>query len=136
MPARVKKIFHDEDTRAKIKVGNIITRMQSFALAHAKYTVDPENGSVTVAFENEDGKPVWLMTKEQIVAAKTLLDKALPNLTSVDVKEEKTTTYVLRAPSPAKDATEWLNTYGPKTINGIANPSPSGSPSPARKRLS
>jgi len=92
MAARIKKIKHDEDTRAKIKVGNIITVLQ----------------------KHIDG--VHEMTSTQIAAAKILLDKALPNLTSVDVKTDETKTYVLRAPEPAENATDWLNRYGPKVI--------------------
>lgn len=115
MPARIRKIQHDEDTRAKIKVGNIITRMQKFALAQPTITVTPD-GSQRITFVDENGDRVWPMTKEQVAAAKLLLDKALPNLTSVEVKSEETKTYVLRAPPPEQDADTWLRKYGPKTI--------------------
>lgn len=138
MPPRIRKIQHDEDTRAKIKVGNIITRIQKFALAKPVdevVTNDSGSVSITTRFEDEDGNEVWPMTKEQVAVAKMLLDKALPNLTSVDVKQENTTTYVLRAPSPAQDAKEWLNNYAPKVIEGTVS-SPSGNASPDRKRLS
>lgn len=119
MPARIRKIKHDEDTRSKIKAGNLITRIQRFALAKPveEVTVNPSGGvSITTRFEDEQGNDVWPMTKDQVAAAKMLLDKALPNLTSVDVKSEETRTYVLRAPEPAKNATDWLKNYGPKTI--------------------
>lgn len=127
MPARIRKIQHDEDTRAKIKVGNILTRIQRFALARPieEVTVNKSgNVEIKTRFEDENGNEVWPMTKEQVAVTKILLDKALPNLTSVDVKEEKTTTYVLRAPSPAKDATEWLNQYGPKVVEHAPEPQP------------
>jgi hypothetical protein len=118
MPPRIRKIQHDEDTRAKIKVGNIITRIQKFALAKPveEITIDAGTPQIKTRFVDEDGNEVWAMTKEQVAVAKMLLDKALPNLTSVDVKQENTTTYVLRAPEQAKDATEWLKNYGPKVI--------------------
>ena len=112
MPPRIRKIQHDEDTRARIGVARIINRLE---------------GHIHGEIE---------LTATQISAAKILLDKALPNLQSVDVKQENTTTFVLRAPSPAKDATEWLTNFAPKTIDGTLNPSPSGSPSPALRRPS
>lgn len=136
MPVRIRKIRHDEDTRAKIKVGNIITRIQKFALAKPVEEITIEAGSpqIKTRFVDEDGNEVWPMTKEQVAVAKMLLDKALPNLTSVETKSEETRTYVLRAPEKAKDAQEWLTNYGPKTIEG--NLSPSGHRNQALKRLS
>lgn len=51
----------------------------------------------------------------------------------IDVKKE--TTFVFRAPPEAKDHEEWMNQYGPKTIE--AQPSqPSGPLNPALRRLS
>jgi len=93
MPARIRKIHHDEDTRARIKVSNIITVLQ----------------------KHIDG--VHEMTATQIAAAKILLDKALPNLTSVENKSDITKVYVLRAPPPERDGQTWLQKYGPKTID-------------------
>ena len=116
MAARIKKILHDEDTRLKIKVGNIITRMQRFALARP-VEVPMGEGVILTRFEDEDGREVWPMTKEQIAVAKSLLDKALPNLTSVDVKQESTRTYVLRAPEPSASGQDWLKQFAPKTID-------------------
>ena len=52
----------------------------------------------------------------------------------IDIKKE--TTFVIRAPEKVQDTQEWLKAYGPKTIEATAEPVPSGSPSPARKRLS
>jgi hypothetical protein len=98
MAARIRKIQHDEDTRARIKVGNIITVLQKH--------IDGEHD----------------MSSTQIAAAKILLDKALPNLTSVDVKSEETRPYVIRAPSPESNVTDWLNRYGPKTIEHEPTP--------------
>lgn len=83
MAARVRKIQHDDETRAKIKAGNIITRLQKFI----------------------DGKVK--MEAAQVTAALGLLKKALPDLTSVEHSGEVTKTYVLRAPAPAANMDEW-----------------------------
>ena len=111
MAARIKKIHHDEDTRKRIQVGNIIHRLQQCIMGEIE------------------------LTGVQVSAAQTLLNKVLPNLTSVDVKSDETKTYVLRAPPPERDGHTWLQKYGPQTIE--ATPSkPSGLPNPDRKRLS
>jgi hypothetical protein len=115
MPARIRKIQHDEDTRAKIRVGNIITRIQKFALAQPTITITPD-GSQRITFVDENGDRVWPMTKEQVAVAKLLLDKALPSLTSVDVSKEETRTYVLRAPPPEADYDTWAAKYAPQAI--------------------
>ena len=84
MPARVRKIRHDEDTRLRIKVGNIITRLQK----HVDGEVD--------------------MSSTQLKAAEILLRKTLPDLTSVEHSGEVTTTYVMQMPSVAEDTEAWL----------------------------
>jgi hypothetical protein len=62
MPARVHKIRHDEETRAKIKAAQIINRLQQCI-----------DGEVE-------------LSAQQVSAAKTLLDKALPNLQAIEME--------------------------------------------------
>jgi hypothetical protein len=116
MPARIRKIRHDENTRAKIQAARLIDRIQKFALAQPTITIVPGTTGMRVTFTDENGDRVWPMTKEQVTLAKLLLDKALPSLQSVEVNAEETKTYVIRAPEPAKTAEDWLAQYGPKTI--------------------
>lgn len=99
-PARKYPKFlpsHTEETRARIKAHMLLERVQNFALGH-----DPD-----------------AMSANQLRAALGLLDKVLPSLQTVEVNKEETRTYVLRAPVPAKDANEWLNAYGPKSIEHL-----------------
>lgn len=83
MPARVNKIRHDDETRAKIKAGNIINRLQKFIAGE----VSMEPAAVT--------------------ASLGLLKKVLPDLTSVEHSGEITKTYVARLPQPIADINEW-----------------------------
>lgn len=94
MAARTNKIRHDDETRAKIKAGNIITRLQKL-----------------IAGEIE-------MPPHAVTAALGLLRKSLPDLTSVEHSGEVTKTYVLRAPAPVSDMAEWRKQYDkqPTTI--------------------
>jgi hypothetical protein len=59
MPARVRKIRHDEETRAKIQAAQIINRMHSCVM-----------GDV-------------VLDAQQVSCAKALLAKILPDLASV-----------------------------------------------------
>lgn len=59
MAARANKIRHDEETRAKIQAAQIINRLQSCV-----------NGEVS-------------LDAQQVSAAKTLLNKVLPDLSAV-----------------------------------------------------
>lgn len=61
MPARTKKIRHDENTRAKIKVSQIMNRLQKHI-----------DGDVELA-------------NSQVKAAEILLRKSLPDLQSVEL---------------------------------------------------
>ena len=65
MPARVNKIRHDETTRAKIQAAMIINRLQ-----------DCVAGKVT-------------LDATQVSAAKTLLAKVLPDLTSTTLQGDE-----------------------------------------------
>lgn len=83
MPARTKKIRHDDETRAKIKAGNIINRLQKFIAGE----ISMEAAAVT--------------------ASLGLLKKVLPDLTSVEHSGEVARTYVARLPQPIADIDEW-----------------------------
>lgn len=83
MPARVRKIRHDDETRAKIKAGNIINRLQKL-----------------IAGEID-------MAPHAVTAALGLLRKSLPDLTSVEHSGEVARTYVARLPQPIPDIDEW-----------------------------
>lgn len=91
MAARTRKIFHDEDTRARIKATAIIRRLQDYAL----------------------GSEPDAMSRNQVSAAVALLNKVLPNLGSADIQPEPTKTYVLRVPCISNSVQEWLRDYGP-----------------------
>lgn len=66
MAARVRKIRHDEETRAKIQAAQIINRLHNCVMGKVE------------------------LSPAQVSAAKTLLDKALPNLQAVDMSAEHT----------------------------------------------
>ena len=89
MPPRIQKIRHDENTRAKIKVAEIINRFQS----------------------HFDGG--CELTPTQIQAGKILLDRALPILQSVEVSGEITTSKVIRSPSVSDTAKSWASEHVP-----------------------
>lgn len=64
MPARINKIRHDDESRAKIQVAQIINRLQA-----------------CIAGEVE-------LSAQQVSAAKILLSKRLPDLQSIDSQVE------------------------------------------------
>lgn len=96
-PVVHKPARHTDETRSRIAAARVIDRLQNFVLG-----------------DNPDA-----MSPTQVTAAVALLNKVIPNLQSVETKSEETTIYVLRAPSPAQDAKEWLNNYVPKTIEHV-----------------
>lgn len=100
MAARTRKIFHDEDTRARIKEAALLDRLQNFALGN-----------------NPDA-----MSRTQVAAAVALLNKVLANPQSVDVTPEQTKVYVLRAPSVSESTEAWLRDYAPKHITDAQLP--------------
>ncbi len=65
MPARTKKIRHDDETRAKIQATQIINRMQQCI-----------KGEIT-------------LDAQQVSCAKALLNKRLPDLASVQMSGDK-----------------------------------------------
>jgi hypothetical protein len=98
MPARVNKIRHDENTRDKIQVANILNRLQAFFFG----TNDP----VTK-------QPVKL-DAVQVNVGLALLKKKLPDLTSVEISAEITTSKVIRTPAVASTNAAWLDQHGDK----------------------
>lgn len=74
MPARVRKIRHDEDTRAKIQAAQIINRLHGCVMG----TVD--------------------LSPQQVSAAKTLLGKVLPDLQAMQLEGEVTQHVVSQEP--------------------------------------
>lgn len=95
MAARIRKIRHDDETRAKIKAGNIITRLQKL-----------------IAGEIE-------MAPHAVTAALGLLRKSLPDLTSVEHSGEVTKTYVARMPAKVDSMDEWRKQHSPPTTQAI-----------------
>lgn len=87
--ARTRKIFHDEDTRKRIKAAALIDRLQDFALGDSPHA----------------------MSRTQVAAAIALLNKVLANLQSVSVQPAQTKTYVIRIPEKSAGAEEWLQSY-------------------------
>jgi hypothetical protein len=88
MPARVKKIRHDDETRAKIQAAQIINRLHACIM-----------GKVT-------------LTSAQVSAAKTLLGKVLPDLQSVEHSGE-TTKRIVSAVPLTKD--QWAAQHADRT---------------------
>lgn len=124
--------------RAKIRASELVSRLEEFAMGEIELVAELINGELQFrqVIRLPDGTTKRAMTKEQIAAAKTLLDKVLPTPQSIDVNTQETKTFVIRAPEPSKSMDEWLNHYGPKTIDASPTSSQSGNPSPARKQLS
>lgn len=124
--------------RAKIRASELVGKLEEFAMGEIVMVPNLVNGELEFRqmVELPDGTRKAAMTKDQIAAAKTLLDKVLPTPQSIDVNTQETKTFVIRAPEPSKSMDEWLNHYGPKTIDASPTSSQSGNPSPARKQLS
>lgn len=83
MPARIRKIRHDDETRAKIQAAAIIRRLH----LHVEGKLD--------------------LTPTQVSAAKLLLGKVLPDLVAADITADHTVAYVARLPAPVQDLDQW-----------------------------
>lgn len=92
MPARINKIRHDDNTRAKIKAGNIINRLSKLI-----------EGEIEMA-------------PHAVTAALGLLRKALPDLTSVEHSGEITKNYVARMPARTDNMDEWRKQHSSPTM--------------------
>lgn len=91
MPARTVKIRHDDETRAKIKAGNIINRLNKLIMGEIE------------------------MAPHAVTAALGLLRKSLPDLTSVEHSGEITKTYVARMPPITDTMDEWRKQHAQTT---------------------
>jgi len=101
-----------ERLRSRIQGGQLVTRLQDFALG--TLVMDTTNDTPRLMVEMADGTRKPAMSKEQIQAARALLDKLLPTPQSIAVTSEETKTFVLRAPEPSKSTEDWLREYAPK----------------------
>jgi hypothetical protein len=97
MPTRINKIRHDENTRLKIKVGNIITCLQKHLFEGSK------------------------LSPTQLKAAEILLRKSLPDMTSVEHSGEIITSKVIRAPELSDTNEEWLDRHVPQHLRSNGN---------------
>jgi hypothetical protein len=91
MAARTVKIRHDEETRAKIQVSQIVNRLTRHILGEEK------------------------MDASQVTAALGLLDRRLPKLAAVEHSGELKRTVVVRAPEIAASSEAWAKTFAPNT---------------------
>ena len=80
MAARIRKIRHDDETRAKIKTSQLVNRLTDHALGKVE------------------------MQATQVTAALGLLKKALPDLAAIEHSGEGKPTYIV---SPELPDEEW-----------------------------
>jgi hypothetical protein len=92
MPPRIRKIRHDDETRAKIQAAQIINRLHGCIMG----TVE--------------------LSASQVSAAKTLLSKVLPDLQATEISGEVAHNYVALMPGTAKTADEWHKNHAPTTL--------------------
>lgn len=83
MAARVKKLLHDEETRARIQISQIINRLEGHVFGKIE------------------------LSPTQVKSAEILLRKRLPDLTAADNKTEVTHVYVAELPPVALSPDEW-----------------------------
>lgn len=91
MPARINKIRHDDETRAKIQTAQIINRLTGHVM-----------GSVE-------------MSASQVSAGLGLLRKTIPDLSQAEIKSEVTHRYVARVPEKSTTADTWQQQHAPTT---------------------
>lgn len=87
MAARIRKIRHDEETRAKVKASQLLNRLTNHGL-----------GKI-------DLKPT------QVKAIEVALRKVLPDLAVVEHTGATEQHYVVHMPNPVKDLAEWRQVY-------------------------
>lgn len=85
MAARIRKIRHDDETRAKIQTSQLANRL----MAHAFGDIE--------------------LSPTQVQAIKILLGKTLPDLTAIEMNAEVQHSYELRETVPTAD--EWERDY-------------------------
>lgn len=79
MPARNRKIRHDDETRAKIQAAQIINRLHKCVMGEVE------------------------LSSAQVSSAKTLLGKVLPDLQAVTLEGEVTQNVVSAKPPTAEE---------------------------------
>lgn len=85
MAARTRKVQHDDFTRQKIQTSQLVNRLTDHVFGKIE------------------------LSSTQVTAALGLLKKALPDLGSMEVKADVTTTdYVVYGVKEAKDADQWV----------------------------
>ena len=92
MAARIRKIRHDGETRAKIQASQLVNRLKDHVL-----------GKID-------------LTPSQVRAAEVLLRKCLPDLSSIEHSGEIATPSVVRAPNVAASTEEWQQQHAPPTL--------------------
>jgi hypothetical protein len=97
---------HSDETRQRIRAIKLVDRLQKFALST----------DLDGKYIDEGGKEIKPMTPLQVKVSLALLNKVLPNLQTVEVNQEETRAYVIRAPAPSANMTEWLEQYAPKHL--------------------
>lgn len=95
MPPRIKKIRHDDETRAKIQAAQIINRLQKCVMGEVE------------------------LSPSQVSAAKTLLDKILPNLSAVDMNAQTENTHRVISDKPIGE-NDWTEKHSVGTAEGAA----------------
>jgi len=87
--AKRKMLFHPDYVREKIRVSQLINRLQSCAMGE----ID--------------------LTMPQIRAIEILLRKSIPDLAAAQVQSEQTHRYVVEVP-PELSREEWIRKYSPQ----------------------
>lgn len=95
MPPRIRKIRHDEETRTKIQVAQIINRLQRCVMGEVE------------------------LSPSQVSAAKTLLDKVLPNLQAMDLNAQTDNTHRVISEKPISED-EWSEKHSVGPAEGSA----------------
>jgi hypothetical protein len=85
--AKRKTLFHPDYVREKIRVSQLINRLEKCAF-----------GEIT-------------LTMTQLRAIEILVRKSIPDLAAVEIKSEQTHRYVVEVP-PLLDRDEWQRKYG------------------------
>ncbi len=92
MAARINKIRHDDETRAKIKSAQIINRLHSHVMGEVE------------------------LSATQVSAGLGLLRKTIPDLSQAEIKSETTVRYVARVPDKAISSDTWQQQHEPQTL--------------------
>lgn len=98
MPARIRKIRHDEETRRKIQTSQLVNRLSDHVLGKIE------------------------LTNTQVRAAEILLSKTLPNLVSTQMDMNAAVTVTDPVDRPAKEThQQWIERRKRELLLGAAN---------------